>query len=77
MKSEIIALGTEVGKVLNGILEKLPTRDQRVMKNFFIFLDRYEEEIVRADSDHDDLIVWKQRKDDLMNTVIKQMREKK
>ena len=73
---DIVKLGTEVGKVLNKALDKLPDHDQRVMKEFFKFLDRYDEELVRADMDHDDLIVWKQRKDILNDTVIDQMRKK-
>lgn len=71
----VVELGVQAGKVLNKALEQLPTRDQRVMKEFFKFIDRYHEEVMREDCDHDDLIVWKQRKDDLMDTIIEQLRK--
>lgn len=71
---DVIGLGKEVGKVLNNIFAQLPTRDQRVMKSFYKFLDEYHLEINRDDCDHDDLILWKQRKDDLIDTILTEMR---
>lgn len=74
--ASIIALGNKAGDVINNAFAQLPTRDQRVMNEFFKFLDRIDVELVRADMDHDDLIVWKSRKDTLMNTVLTKMRSK-
>ena len=73
---DVIGLGVEVGKVLNNVFDQLPTSDQRVMNSFFKFLDEYHLESQRKDMDHDDLMVWKQRKDDLMDTIIREVRSK-
>lgn len=72
---EVISLGKQVGKVLNKVLDQLPTHDQRIMKEFYKFNDRYQEEIARLDADHDDLILWKERKDELLNTIMKTLQE--
>ena len=72
---DIIKLGTQVGKVMNNIFDQLPTRDQRVMEEFFKFSDRYKEEIGREDADFDDLVIWKDRKELLMETIINSLRK--
>ena len=71
----IIALASEVAGVLNKLLSQLPTRDQRVMDEFYKFVDLYHIEIARADADHDDLMLWKERQELLLGTVIKMLRE--
>ena len=73
----IIALATEVGKVINKVLDQLPTHDQRKMEEFYKFMDMYNQEVLRADRDTDDLVLWRMRKELLMNTVIKQLMEGK
>jgi len=67
----IIALGIEVAGVFNKLLAQLPDRDQKVVDEFYKFIDMYTTEIARADADHDDLIMWKDRKELLLDTVIK------
>lgn len=73
---DVIGLGKEVGEVLNNAFDQIPNKYERAMNQFFKFLDEYHLESVREDMDHDDLIVWKQRKDDLMNTIIAEIRRK-
>lgn len=74
---DIIKLGTKVAGTLDSAIALLPEHDQRVMKEFFKFLDKIDEEKLRADSDHDDLIVWKMRKDKLLSTTIEELRRKR
>lgn len=75
--SAIIKLAEEVGKVINKVLDQLPTHDQRKMNEFYKFMDTYYAEVARVDSDTDDIVTWKKRKDLLIETVIKQLMEKK
>lgn len=72
---EILSLGKQVSEVMGKILDQLPSHDQRVMKEFYKFIDRYNEEIAREDSDHDDLILWRERKELLINTILKELRK--
>jgi len=73
--SAIISLAQEIGKVLNNILERIPTHEQRKMDEFYKFLDMYNQEVAREDRDHDDIVTWKKRKDLLIETIIKQLME--
>lgn len=72
-----ITLATEVAKVFNNIAALLSTKDQRTMEEFFKFIDRYDEEKMRKDADHDDLILWKQRKDNIIEIILMTMRRGK
>lgn len=72
--NSIIKLAEEVAKVINKVLDQLPTYEQRKMDEFYKFLDKYETEVARADSDTDDIVTWKKRKDLLMDTVIKNLK---
>ena len=69
---DVIALGTEVAKLLNNV-DGL--RKDLEKTGFFKFLDTYHLESKRADMDHDDLIVWRQRKEDLYNTIFNELRK--
>lgn len=75
MALDVIALGTSVGTLLNNIFDQLPTHQQRVMEEFFEFSDRYKLEIARDDADFDDLVIWKDRKELLMETIINSLRK--
>lgn len=70
---DVIALGTEVAKAINTVPELV---DKLNASGLYKFLDTYHLEISRADMDHDDLIVWKQRKEDLMDTIIEELRKR-
>ena len=72
--ASIITLGTEVAKVLNNILSNMPTYEQKKMENFFEFLDFYETEVKKADADFDRLVLLRQRKNLLIDTIIKGLR---
>lgn len=60
--NEYVLLGKEAAKVLNGILDKIPSDKQRVLRKYFKFLDTYQSEMVREDQDHDYLLTLKERK---------------
>lgn len=70
---EIIGIGKEVGKVLNKVLDQIPDSDQRTMNEFFKFENRYNEEIAREDADHDDLILWRERRKVLLDTILREI----
>lgn len=69
--AKIIELASEVSKVLNNILNRLPTYDQKKMEEFFKFLDYYETEVKKADVDFDKLVLLRQRKNLLIDTIVK------
>lgn len=69
----IASLGTEVGKVINNIIDRLPTFEQKKMEEFVKFEKAYQEEILRADSDTDDLVLWRYRRELLLNTIVKEI----
>lgn len=69
----IIALATEVAGVINKIVDRLPTYEQKKMEELFKFLDVYETEVKREDADFDDLIVWRNRKRLLIETIIEKI----
>ena len=74
--ASVIVLGTEVGKVINNIFAQLSPKDQKIMMEFFKFTDRCTEELAREDADHDDLLLWKERKEKLIETVMSQLKFK-
>lgn len=69
----LIPLATEVGKVINNIVSRLPTYEQKKLEEFIKFEKKYQEEILRADSDTDDLVLWRYRRELLLNTIIKEI----
>lgn len=71
----IIALATEVASVISKVLDRLPSHNQKLMQEFYEFLDAYETELKKADADFDKIILMRQRKELLLNTVIKQLKE--
>jgi len=73
---DAIKAAKEAGKVLNGVLAQLPTKDQRIMDEFFRFVDKYEEECSREDSDMDDMLAWRERKQLMFETIIKEISSK-
>jgi len=73
---DAIKAAKEAGKVLNGVLAQLPTNDQRIMDEFFSFVDKYEEECSREDSDMDDMLAWRERKQLMFETIIKEISSK-
>lgn len=46
------------------------------MEELYEFLEKYEEEISRADADFDDLLLWDERKQLLLDTIIKEISRK-
>lgn len=70
----IIKLGTQVGGVLQEVLKQLPTRDQRLMEEFYEFEDKIATELGREDADYDDLVIWLDRRRLLLDTIVKTMR---
>ena len=72
--TSLTALATQVAGVFDKALGKLPSHDQRVIKEFFKFLDHYENEVNRADADTEDLVTWRRRKETLINTVLKSIK---
>ncbi|MFZ8934321.1 MAG: hypothetical protein ACO2ZP_10525 [Bacteriovoracaceae bacterium] len=72
----IVTLATEVASVISKVLDRLPTHEQKVMENFYKFMDEYETEIKKADADFDKILLMRQRKNLILNTIIKQLREK-
>jgi len=73
MINDILKLGTEVAKVINAIVDRLPTYEQKKLNEFIEFENKYQEEIRRADGDTDDLIMWRYRRSLLLNTIIKEI----
>lgn len=73
---QIIILGTEIAKVFNNVFDQLPNYQQRAVKDYFEFKDRYNEELSRKDEDHDDVIIWAERDSLLMDTVMSDVRKK-
>lgn len=71
----IIKLATEVAGVLNKLLSNMPTQEQVKMEAFFKFLDAYETELKKADADFDRILLMRQRKELLLDTVIEQLRK--
>lgn len=74
--SEYIALGKEAGKIINKILEQIPNDEQRALRKYFKFLDVYQSEISREDSDHDYLLTLRERKKALDEGFIGEIRKK-
>ncbi|MFZ8933693.1 MAG: hypothetical protein ACO2ZP_07335 [Bacteriovoracaceae bacterium] len=72
----IITLATEVAGVISKILDRLPSHEQKKMDAFFHFMDAYESELKMANADFDRIILMRQRKDLLIDTIIKQLKEK-
>ena len=70
---DVIGLGKQVAKLFNNVIG---LQDKLERTGFYKFLDEYHLEINREDCDHDDLIIWKQRKEDLMNTIFSELRKK-
>ena len=77
MVSEYIELGKEAGKIINKILEQIPDDEQRALRKYFKFLDVYQSEISREDSDHDYLLTLRERKKALDEGFIGEIRKKK
>lgn len=77
MVSEYIELGKEAGKIINKILEQIPNDEQRALRKYFKFLDVYQTEISREDSDHDYLLTLRERKKALDEGFIGEIRNKK
>jgi hypothetical protein len=71
----IITLATEVAGVINKLLSNMPTQEQKSMDAFFKFLDSYETELKKADADFDRILLMRQRKELLLDTVIQQLRK--
>ena len=69
----LVSLGTEVGKVINRVLDRLPSFEQKKFLEFVKFEKAYQEEILRADSDTDDLVLWRYRRELLLNTIVKEI----
>ena len=74
--SEYIALGKEAGKIINRVLDQIPTDEQRALRKYFKFLDVYQSEISREDSDHDYLLTLRERKKALDEGFIGEIRKK-
>jgi len=71
--TSIIALATEVAGVINKVIDRLPTYEQKQMEELFKFLDMYEQEVKREDADFDDILIWRNRKRLLLETVIEKI----
>ena len=72
----IITLATEVAGVINKVLDKMPSYDQKKAEELYAFLDLYEKEVTRADADFDDLLLWSNRKDLFYRTIIESIARK-
>lgn len=59
---EILATGKIAGEVISKLLDKLPDDEQRALRKYFKFLDKFNEEISRADGDFDTILAYHERK---------------
>jgi len=66
----IIKIAEQGALAFNKVIDQFPTKEQRALNEFFKFVDKYKEEVSRADSDFDDLISWRERKLLLLETFI-------
>lgn len=74
--ASIITLAAEVAGVINKVIDRLPTYDQKKMEDLYKFLDLYETEVTREDADFDDLLLWNNRKRLFYETIIEQIARK-
>lgn len=71
--TEIIQLGKEAGKAFNNVMDRLPTRDQMALKQYYNFKAKYLEEITREDADFDSLLKWREDIKLLEETVMNEI----
>jgi len=60
--AELLAVGKTAGEVFSKVLDKLPDDEQRALRKYFEFEQKYLEEISRQDSDFDTVLAYKERK---------------
>lgn len=60
--TELLAVGKAAAEVFNKVLDKLPDDEQRALRKYFEFEQKYLEEISREDSDFDTVLSYKERK---------------
>ena len=71
--ASIITLASEAAGAFNGIVKRLPTKEERQLRKFYEFLDTYYREVTREDSDFDDVLSWKERKKLMLETFLKKI----
>jgi len=69
----IVKLAEQAASAINGMIQRLPSREQKQLDAFFEFQDKYNEEITRNDSDFDDLMAWRERRLLLLETIIQKI----
>jgi len=73
----IVKIGQEAASAINKALDKIPDADQRKLDDFFKFYDGFTQESNRIDSDHDTMMLYKERKEILTDTVLRGIYEKR
>ena len=68
--AEILAVGKTAGEVFNKLMDKLPDDEQRALRKYFEFLDKFTEEISRQDADFDTILAYHERKRALEESFI-------
>lgn len=68
--AEILAAGKIAGEVMSKVLDKLPDDEQKVLRKYFSFLDKFNEEISRQDGDFDTILAYHERKKALEGSFI-------
>ena len=65
-----VGLAKEVAGILNGIIARLPTREQKKIEEFMKFETHYQEEVRSAESDTDYLITLRYRRNIVLNALV-------
>lgn len=73
--AEIIAVGKVAGEVVSKLLDKLPSDEQRALRKYFKFLDKFNEEISREDGDFDTILAYHERKKALEGSFINEIKK--
>ena len=68
--AEILAAGKIAGEIMSKVLDKLPDDEQKVLRKYFAFLDKFNEEISRQDGDFDTILAYHERKEALEGSFI-------
>ena len=66
----IILAAKEGAAAFNAFMQKLPKKEVKMLEKFFVFRQKYVEEISRADADHDDLLKWREEKNLFVDTFM-------
>lgn len=68
--ADVILMATEVSKVMNNIFAQLPTRQQRVLKEYFEFKRKYVDYVASENADFDTLLKWREDINLLESTIL-------